>query len=155
MAEVYVDILEPQQDPDESIRVLQSFAPIYQKYWNETQRSVYNNKPFDLHIQLFSDLWFTGGSKIFVAYDKNTKEMRGFIVGIAFRPMTYNGHVFQIEDLYDGGSEIIRAALIEYMFNALRFIGCDEIRIDGSLVIPERFNDWHKASSVECNRYTK
>ena len=155
MADVYVDILEPKQDPDESIKLLQTFAPLYQKYWNETQRSLYSDKPFDLHIQLFSDLWFTGGSKIFIAYDRATKEMRGFIVGIAFRPMTYNGHVFQIEDMYDAGDLSIRSALIEYMFDALRFLGCDEVRIDGTLTVPDRFRDWHVAASITTTRYAK
>ena len=152
----YVDILEPKQDPEESVRLASTvLAPLYQKCWQEEQEPYYG-KPFDLHAQLFLDLWFTGGSKIFLARRRGSDEAIGFLVGMLFRPIQYNAHVFQVQDWYAGGRADVEQELFDHVVSALRFIGCDEIWVGRSLKsAPSLGSSWKKANDFSITRYVK
>lgn len=152
----YTDILEPKQDPDASAKLLaEVVAPIYQEYWNAGPRKEYDNRPFELQAQQFFSLWFTSAAKIFVTRRRDTDEVIGFLIGIAFRPMLYSGFAFQVEDWYARGDKAVEHDLFDTMQNALRFIGCDELRVeqpfDNSLIHPE----WTASGKFTKERFTR
>lgn len=153
----YVDILEPKQDPEESVRLASTvLAPLYQKCWQEEQEPHYG-KPFDLHAQLFLDLWFTGGSKIFLARERSGENKPiGFLIGMLFRPIQYNAHVFQVQDWYAGGRADVEQELFDHVVSALRFIGCDEVWVGRSMKpVPSLGDSWKKANDFSITRYVK
>ena len=153
----YVDILEPKQDPEESVKLASTvLAPLYQKCWQEEQEPHYG-KPFDLHAQLFLDLWFTGGSKIFLARERGGENKPiGFLIGMLFRPIQYNAHVFQIQDWYGGGRADVEQQLFDHVVNALRFIGCDEVWVGKSMkAAPSLGSGWQLKNTFSINRYVK
>ena len=153
----YVDILEPKQDLEESVGLTSTLmAPLYQKCWKEEQEEYYG-KPFDLQAQLFLDLWFTGGSKIFLAREREGEQKPiGFLVGMLFRPIQYNAHVFQVQDWYSGGRADVEQELFNHAISALRFIGCDEVWVGRSLKsAPSLGSSWKKANDFSITRYIK
>ena len=157
-ADFYVDILEPKQDLAASVKIASEVvAPLYQKHWQENQQPYYG-KPFDLHAQLFLDLWFTGGSKIFLARQLDAdKPPIGFLLGLTFRPVQYNAHVFQVQEWYSAGRDDVAAALFSHAIDALRFIGCDELWVSQSAAaMPELVDKaWRKACDFTITRYVK
>ena len=156
-ADFYVDILEPKQDPNESSVMLSKIiAPLYQRCWSEEQEPYYK-KSFDLQVQLFLNLWFTGGSKIFIAYEKVTERPLGFLLGILFRPMQFNAHVFQVQEWYSGGRDDMEKELFAYAFNAIRFIGCDEFWVGRpkNKALPDFGPSWRLENSFSIDRFVK
>ena len=155
MADCYVDILEPKQNPEESIKLLaQVITPLYHKYW-DAQQEKYDGRPFELQAQMFTTLWFTGASKIFVAYERKDNTPIGFLLGMTFRPMLYNAHVFQVEDWYAGGDADVARNLFDFALRALRFIGCDELRAEEPFPQDVISGDWKKTGTFQKVRYTK
>lgn len=155
MADYYVDILEPKQNPEESIRLLaEVITPLYHTYWEKTQQEKYDGRPFDLQAQIFTSLWFTGASKIFIAYNRPDDKPIGFLLGMLFRPMLYNGHVFQIEDWYADDPDVVKG-LFDFSLRALRFLGCDELRVERPFPQEVVGGEWKETGVFERVRFTK
>lgn len=126
-----IDFIEPSADLNQSLdRLGQTIGVLYQECWDATKRKTYG-KNFNLNIGAFAQMWVAGGLKLFVAYDAENAPV-GFLVAIIYRPMAYEGNVFQIEDVYakEGHGDLIQQ-LLDNAMQAVRFIGCDEVRITG------------------------
>ncbi len=155
MAEFEYDILEPTSDLNESMDMLNlQLAELYAKSWNADKKEVYD-KPFSLNIQAFVQMWFSKTLKIFIAY--RDRKPVGFLLGMVFRPMPYEASVFQVEDWYTGGDRTMEAGLFEYVLQAVRFIGCDEIwlanKIDHEVALPPA--RWHEANTFHLRRFVR
>ena len=150
-----IDILEPDSDINVALDDLtREFAPLYTASWVNEKQRIYG-KPFDMNVQTFAQLWFTKALKIFMAWDANGKPV-GYLIGIPFRPLAYNSHVFQIEDWYAGGDRLCEAELFRYMETAVRFMGCDEVWISlgEQEQAPNLSIRWREASRTTQIRYT-
>lgn len=154
---MYVDLLEPVKDLDISLDSLQStLGVLYPESWEANSRKLYK-RPFNLNINAFSNMWFNGAVKIFVAYD-DKHEAVGFLIGMAFRPLPYDAFIFQVEDWYARGDAAIEKALWDFMTNAIRFMGCDEIRVgltdDMTVPLPAT-SPWKADGQFTIRRFTK
>lgn len=133
----YYDLFLPSMNLDTSLDSLSSkIGAIYQEAWTAEHKALFNDKPFDLHVNLFADLWFGKQLRLFMAYDDTTHEPIGFLIGILFRPMQYKAGILQIDDWYTRGDKEVERGLFKYVAEALRYIGCDEAWIVNDKGIP-------------------
>lgn len=156
----YVDILEPAKDLDASLERLSSTVGVlYRDCWNATKRERYGDKPFDLNINAFVNMWFSNALKLFIAYDATTKKPVGFLAGLVLRPLPYNANVFQIEEYYalGGLEDRVEPLLIDHAVQAMKFIGTDEVWIsrDSAGKSPKLPEQWKLANEFVLFRYTK
>lgn len=121
------DLFEPSTNNDESLeRLTKEFAPLHMKAWHDSKMPHYG-KQYDLNVAAFAAMWLNKSLRIFMAYE-NTKPV-GFLIGFHFRPMQYQATVFQVEDWYTGNNKEMEEGLFDFMYNGLRFMGCDELLI--------------------------
>lgn len=154
----YVDLLEPTSDLNTALDNLgRAVGVLYQKHWEEEQQKYYNDKPFNLNVQAFAQLWINGDLKIFIARKREDKTPVGFIAGIVFRPMAYKATVFSVQDWYSGNDKDVETALFEHMSKAVRILNCDELWV--SLPVfgekPTIPSNWKPQQSFTMGRYTK
>lgn len=152
------DILEPLSDLNASLDLLTGvFAPIYTENWAQNKAQAYGNPPFDMNVNVFAHMWFSKVMRIFVVYGDNGK-VAGYILGMVFRPLTHQASIFQVEDWYARNKdyEVVRG-LFEYMQEALRFIGIDELWIshDQHEALPPLDSMWRRRGSAIIDRYVK
>lgn len=121
------DILEPTDDRDASLsRLVAELAPLYSESWYKDKAERMGNPPYDMNVGVFVNMWFSKIMKIFIAYDDADKPV-GYLLGLAFRPLTHNRQIFQIEDWYmKKGNE---TGIFDYVYNALKFMGVDQIQV--------------------------
>lgn len=152
------DMLEPLSDLNASLDLLTSvFAPIYTENWAQNRAKLFGNPAFDMNVNVFAHMWFSKAMRIFVAYGDDGKAA-GYLLGMVFRPLTHEASIFQIEDWYarNGNHDII-CGLFEYMQEALRFIGIDELWIshDQHEALPVLDSMWRRQGSTIIDRYVK
>ncbi len=155
MAVTY-DILEPTKDFDSAVERLNSVAgKLYAESWARQHEPIYH-KPFALDAQSFVSMWMNRGLKVLVAYDEK-QEPVGYLLGIVFRPMTYDSSIFMVEDWYvrDNRTDVLDG-LFGYMEQAIKFIGCEEVRITTSKTdrVP-RLSGWKPDAEFIMTRYVK
>ena len=79
-----------------------------------------------------------------------------FLIGMVFRPLPYEASVFQIEDWYTRGDEALKKQLFDFVVNAIRFIGCDEIWVaDHEGKAPDLGMRWKEKNTFHLRRYVK
>lgn len=126
----FVDILEPDKDLNKAVdQLADTLGVLYRRSWDDDKRQAYNDKPFNLNIGAFAQMWNMGTIRIFVAYDQATRKSVGFLIGMIFRPLPYDANVFQIEDWYalpDCRDEV-EPMLFDHVAQAVRYIGCNEV----------------------------
>lgn len=153
---VTFDILEPTQDFDTATERLTSVAgKLYAESWAAQHQHIYK-KPFALDAQTFLAMWMNRNLKIFVAYDEKHEPV-GYLLGIVFRPMTYDASVFTVEDWYvRGNDKATLDGLFAYVQQALKFIGCEEFRITQSEAdyVPP-LTGWKLDTEFQLKRYVK
>lgn len=152
---VTYDILEPGADINASIDNLSNtIGVLYAESWATDKEPDYK-KPFNLNFAAFVQMWLNSSLKLFVAREGN--EIKGYLIGMVFRPLPYDASVFQIEDWYAKGDAAIEQGLFDFAINALRFIGCDEIliadRADRKPLI--RSVGWKESNTYLYHRFIK
>lgn len=152
----YFDILEPTENFDESLDALtNALGKLYLESWEADKKDIYK-RPFNLNIPTFAHLWFSKSLKLFMAYEEGTNNPVGFAIGMVFRPLPYEANVFQFEDWYTGNDKKMEKELFEYVTNAIRFIGCDEIWVaDRADRVPLVSGGWKEANTFMFHRYLK
>lgn len=151
------DLLEPPADLNEALDTLtRVFAPLYTKSWAEEKAARKGNPPFDMNVNVLVSMWFSKALKIIMAYDDDGSPA-GYLMGMVFRPLPYRATVFQVEDWY---AQTLRAetitGLFDYLQNALRFIGADELWVshgEGEWVPP--LAAWKKTGKTEIDCYKR
>lgn len=153
-----VDILEPDIDLNKAIDTLgRVLGPMLGKAW-ENKRKAYDDKPFNLNVNVFTQLWINKDMKIFVAYDDNdNNNVAGFLTGTAYRPMQYSARVFQIQDWYTGNNPEVEKALFKFLSEAVKFLGTDEILISNTEGegIPDIPGNWKQETTITTRRFVK
>lgn len=153
-----VDILEPDIDLNKAIDTLgRVLGPMLGKAW-ENKRKAYDDKPFNLNVNVFTQLWINKDMKIFVAYDdNNNNNVVGFLTGTAYRPMQYSARVFQIQDWYTGNRPEVEKALFSFLSEAVKFLGTDEILISNTEGegIPNIPGNWKEETVITTRRFVK
>lgn len=152
---VTYDILEPGVDVNASIENLSnSIGALYAESWIKDKEPEYH-KPFNMNVAAFVQMWLGNSLKIFIATENN--EIKGYLVGMVFRPIPYEASVFQVEDWYAKGDIEIEQGLFDFAVSALRFIGCDEIliadRIDRKPLL--RGSGWKESNTFLYHRFIK
>lgn len=148
------DVLEPSNDYEASVKKLSEvIGPLCVKSWEENKKANYG-KPFNLNVVVFTQLWYSKTLKLFVA--RKDDEIIGFLCGMVFRPLPYDASVFQIEDWYAGGDHVVEEGLFNFLAQALKFIGCDEIWVSTSVgkslpVMP----GWSEKNQFTQHRFLK
>lgn len=155
MAEYRIDILEPDDDLNIAVDNLgNEIGKIYYEAWQQDKEKNYG-KPFNLNVNAFTLLWFNKSLRIFVAYNEKDEPV-GFLIGMVFRPLPYEANVFQIEDWYTRGDEALKKQLFDFVVNAIRFIGCDEIWVaDHDGKAPDLGMRWKEKNTFHLRRYVK
>lgn len=154
----YIDLLEPTSDLNTALDALgNAVGKLYQKHWEEEQQKYYNDKPFNLNVQAFAQMWLGGDLKIFISRKREDNSPVGFIAGIVFRPMAYKASVFSVQDWYTGGDRDMETALFEHLSKALRILNCDEIwvsqpSVGEAPIIPA---GWKHQHNFMMRRYIK
>lgn len=159
MAEISMrtyDILEPGDNPEESLDKLTSiFAPLYTASWVAEKAKLYGDPPYSMNIAAFATLWMSKALRIFIGY----RDMRpaGYIVGILFRPFTHERRVFQVDSWYAPDDPELLAGLFDYMQNAMRFIGIDELHISMGPYdkLPPLGSYWQEARQMRTVQFVK
>lgn len=154
----YIDLLEPPRDLNDALDVLgNAIGALYQKHWNEEQKKYYNDKPFDLNVQVFAQLWYRGDIKIFIARSRSENKPLGFLLGMVFRPMAYNATVFSVQDWYSGDNKELETALFDHACKAIRMLNCDELLVPcpGVGSAPRLPDNWKHQRTFSMERYIK
>ena len=146
------DLLEPTGDLEAAVNKLRDeLLPLHAKAWAAKANNV--GKPYDFNAVPFVQMWVDKALRVFMAYDGDTPV--GYIVGLAYRPMTYAAQVFAVEDWYTPKYDV-ETALFDYMRSALRFIGCDEIVItQGAGGRVPSISGWKVAYKAEVTHFRK
>lgn len=150
------DLLEPSDNADDSLKKLTDiFAPLYTASWVAEKAALYGNPPYSMNVGAFAALWMGKSMKIFIGY----RDMRpaGYIIGILFRPFTHQRNVFQIDDWFAPDDPELLQGLFNYMQDAARFMGVDEIHISkgpGNALPPMR-SIWKVDRSITTVHYVK
>lgn len=152
------DLLEPESDLNVSLDMLTSvFAPIYTEHWLQVEAPLRGNPTFSMNVNAFAQMWFSKVLRIFVAYGDD-KKLAGYLLGMSFRPLTYQANIFQVEEWYarDNNQEVVKG-LFEYTQSALRFIGADELWIshNESVMPPPLDFAWRRKGAIIIDRYGK
>lgn len=154
----YIEFLEPDADLNKALDELgKSIGVLYQEAWDKHKRHLYSDKPFDLNINAFANAWFAKAMKVFVVRDTQTQESIGFLVGTVFRPLPYSASVFQIQEWYVRGADEMGQELFDFVTNAIRIIGCDELWIStySSQTIPNLNWSWTYDRDFPIRRYIR
>lgn len=152
------DMLEPLSNLNASLDILTStFAPLYTECWVRDKAPLRGNPPFDMNVNVFAQMWFSKAMRIFMAYDDAGQPV-GYLMGMAFRPLTHQASIFQVEDWYakEHSQDVIKG-LFDYMQTATKFMGVDEIWISHSQreYVPSLDNTWHQQGATIIDRYVK
>lgn len=149
------DLFEPINDRDKALeRLLKDFAPLHMEAWEKRKRAKYK-RDYDLNVTTFVAMWLNKNLKIFMAYDGDKSV--GYLTGLTYRPMEYMATAFQVDDWYTNDSPVIEAGLFDYLHDALRLMGCDELLIpqDGQDELPQIGDAWEKASETRLVRFVR
>lgn len=149
------DLFEPTNDTDTSLnRLTSEFAPLHVKSWNETKAKRYS-KPYDLNVGAFTAMWMNRTLRVFMAYEDGRPV--GYLTGFVFRPMQYQASVFQVEDWYTGNNSEMEKGLFDYVLNAVRFMGCEEILITNDVDQPQQElgHGWKRVMRTMTSRFVK
>lgn len=122
------DILEPVDNADESLNKLtQIFAPLYTASWVAEKSKLYGDPPYNMNVGVFAGMWMSKAMRIFIGY----RDMKpaGYILGILFRPFTHQRNIFQVDDWFAPDDPELLHGMFNYMQDALRFMGVDELHI--------------------------
>lgn len=150
------DLLEPTNNPDESIEKLTTiFAPLHTANWVAEKSRFYGDPPYSMNIGTFIALWMNKTMRIFIGY----RDMRpaGYVTGILFRPFTHDRRIFQVDDWFAGEDTILLNGMFDYMQNAMRFVGVDEIHININPYdpMPQMGSQWKEARQTRTVHFTK
>ena len=152
---VTVDLLEPTPSkPEQSIALIRDrIMPLYMRFWQDIIQDTYG-KPFNPHIQLFLEMWFTNGLRFILAKDGQSPV--GFATCILFRPMQYQARVLQVSDFYDARRADVAKALIEYIETLAKMLNCDELWFDQHNITSAAFSSkWMEQAPMGMRRYTR
>lgn len=155
MARYTYDLFEPANDRDKALdKLLKDFAPLHMAAWEKHKRSVYK-RDYDLNVTTFVAMWLNKNLKIFMAYDGD--KAVGYLTGIVYRPLEYLATAFQVDDWYTGDSPVIEAGLFDYLHDALRLMGCDELLVPQGVhaELPQVGTAWEKTSETKIVRFTR
>lgn len=149
------DLLEPQKDLNAALDELTSkFAPLYTENWVKHKAALHGNPPFNMNVNVFTQMWLSKAMRIFMAYEDD--EPVGYLLAMVFRPLPYQANVLQVEDwfAYTADSE---AGLFNYMQSVLRFMGIDELWIsrNSTKLVPRLEHNWHLQGTTVIDRYIK
>ena len=151
------DLLEPSSDANESLdRLTSIFAPLYTKSWMDKKAAVLGNPRFDMNVNAFAGMWLSKALRIFIAYEDNTPV--GYLMGLAFRPLTHQSSVFHIEDWYaKHDSRVVLCGLFDFAQDALRFMGTDELWVSRSpdAIYPGLRDSWKRKGETIIDKYGK
>ncbi len=132
----YIDIFDPQTDINKALDELgRNIGKLYAEAWAKNKQKDYDDKPFDLDINTFANMWLRGMLKVFFVYDDQTREAIGFLVGAVFRPLPFNVQVFHIQEYYARGGSNVEQDLFDHVIKSIRILGCDEVWME---VYPNR-----------------
>ena len=126
---------------------MQQLIPLYQKYWDEQLKSLYD-EPFNLQFQTLINMWLGGVIKIFTVRDD--LELVGFATALVYRPVTYNNLVFQIQDFYCP-NDVARTNLMTYLLDTVKILDCTEIQSPVALDLVGHY--WHEMPDLPRKRY--
>lgn len=149
------DLFEPSTNQDAALEQLtKTFAPLHMKAWQQAKQAIYG-KGYDLNVGAFTSMWLNRTLKIFMAY-KDGKAI-GYLTGMAYRPLNYQAALFQVEDWFTDNNPEVEAGLFDYMKNAIRFLGCDEILMSNgkNQPMPSLGPEWKLKNQTVTNRYVK
>ena len=125
---------------------LQQLIPLYQQYWDEELKAIYN-EPFNLQFQTLINMWLGGVIKIFTA--RNNLDLVGFATALVYRPVTYNSLILQVQDFYCP-HEVARIRLTGYLVQATKLLDCTELQ---SPVPLETGAYWKEMPDIVRKRY--
>lgn len=152
------DTLDPLPDLNVSLEILtNTFAPLYTECWVQDKAPSRGNPPFDMNVNVFAQMWFSKAMRIFMAYD-DAGQPAGYLIGMAFRPLTHQASIFQVEDWYAKNHDhTVVNGLFEFMQTAVKFMGVDELWISHSQheMIPSLQNVWKQRGATIIDRYVK
>lgn len=158
--EYFVDILEPDKDLNKAVDQLgNTISVLYRRSWDEDKKGTHNDKPFSLNIGAFVDMWSNGVLKLFIVYKKQGNEPVGFLIGLTFRPLPYEAHVFQVEDWYvmPEHREAAEQLLFDHTMQAVRYMSCDEVWTSGDVKgdAPNLSGGWKRMNCFHRYRFVK
>jgi hypothetical protein len=151
---MHVDILEPKNDVTTSVEELgRIIGGLYPEAWDK-RKIYYSDKQFDLNINAFATVWLDGVMKVFVVYDRENNPV-GFLCGVVMRPLPFKAMVFNVHEHYAKTGEQ-EQALIDYVVQAVKILGCDELWIhsygDEKIALGPT---WKHANTANIQRYVK
>lgn len=156
-SDYFVDILEPSEDLNVAMdRLGKTIGVLYQEAWDKNKKHLYDNKPFDLHINAFANMWFNRNLKLFIMYDGEGKAV-GFFAGLVYRPMPYEASVFQVQEWYAKNNPVMEQQLFDYVVQAIRILGCDELwmQIYPDRAAPTLGTGWEFSHAYPIHRYLR
>lgn len=150
------DLFEPSEDNERSLdRLSKEFAPLHMQAWEKAKRPNYN-KPYDMNVGAFANMWLSHALKIFMAYEDGTKPV-GFLTGFVYRPLPYNATVFQVEDWFTNNNKDVEDGLFDYLYEAMRMLGCTEMvmTLDNNAKARDIGPEWHLHNEFKTLRYVR
>lgn len=150
------DILEPTDNADESLKKLtEIFAPLHTAMWVAEQSKLYNDPPYSLNVGVLAAMWMSKTMKIFIGY--RDMQPAGFITGLQFRPLTHQRTIYQVDDWFVPDDDVLRDGLFDYMQQALRFMGVDELilAVPPNRVLPPLGPTWKETYTTKLVHYGK
>lgn len=149
-------LLEPIQSRlEESYDLfMRDLLPVYERYWEEEMQSIYEH-PFSPAVQSLFPLWINGTVKAVVARDGGN--VRGFVVGQVYRPMTYEARVFHVNDYYFNNDTNVKDELQQFILGMLPVLGCGEIWAEtrGHLSFDVSRPEWRVAAPYTVRRWVR
>lgn len=149
----YADILEPKGDKSAAIDELSNvLAKLYYECCEKTHKKP-SNTVFSINAPAVSQMWLNGSLKLFVLYEASSKQPVGMLLGTVYRPMVTDCTVFQIEEFYVKPEHSLgEMVLVNFVYGAIRFIGCNEIWMPDKMMPPD---GWAKYDTITYNKYSK
>jgi hypothetical protein len=126
-------------------------APLYLEYWKKHGEKTYG-KPLDLNVPLLMQLWQSRHLALVVAKEDGIPV--GFLLGMKFRPYSYESIVLQIEKWEARDNPACEKALFEELNKALPFMGVDEVWIQDTIQ-GTSYLDWKAEHTFTCTRYKR
>jgi len=153
---ITADILEPPAgDATQALDDMgKAVAPLMAEAWKENGK-FYGGRAFSLNAPALAQMWLSGDLKVFVACDEDAKPC-GYLCGLVFRPLQYDGKVFQITEWF-GRTQEAERVLFETALNAMKFLGVSEAvaTLRRGERIPELPSRWREAGRQEQVRLVK